>query len=325
MTAVLPETYSVRPMRVDDAELIASRSGAYTRALLGFAKHSLADVANYLRDPGFDPSTDGWVVVRADGRFAGSATAAVNSAGSRVNLEVLSEIPEVASWLIDRAVERAGAAGPGPVVVSLGIIRQDEFMPAIAASKGFTISTSIHRMRISFDGPVSRPAVPAGASVRRGAFDEATRRAAHAVLVEAFRAQPDADPRPFDEWVASRESRSTFDWSQLTTIELNGQAVAVCEFNDNFVASDNCGYIGRLAVVPSARSQGLAKYLLHDTFATHASTGRTGTILHVDTSNPTPALNLYTSTGMHPDLTSNIWQRTIHPETPPRKQPRGSN
>ena len=45
MTAVLPAGYTVRPMRLDDAAMIAERSGDYTRALLGFAKHSPEDVA----------------------------------------------------------------------------------------------------------------------------------------------------------------------------------------------------------------------------------------------------------------------------------------
>lgn len=305
------EGFTVRPMSVDDAALIAERSAVYTSALLGFAKFSAEDVANYLRDPGLDPGTDGWVVLDADGEFAGSATAMRTNDGSRVNLEVLSEIPAVAEWLLDRAVERAQAAGQGEVVLSVGVIRQDEFMAKIVAAKGFAIETSVNRMRITFDGPVKAPVVPAGAVVRRGAFDDASRRAAHAVLVEAFSTQPGADPRPYDEWAASRESRSTFDWSQLITVELAGQAVAVAECNDNFVSTDNCGYIGRLAVVPAARGKGLAKFLLYDAFATDAAAGRSGTILHVDSSNPTPAVALYTAVGMHPDLISDIWRRTI--------------
>ncbi|TCO23367.1 ribosomal protein S18 acetylase RimI-like enzyme [Kribbella steppae] len=309
------EGFDIRPITMDDAALIAERSGAYTSALLGFAKHSAEDVANYLRDPGFDPGTDGWVVLDADGEFAGSATAAANSDGSRLNLEVLSEIPAVAEWLLERAITRAEeagrAAGHGEVVLSVGVIRQDEFMPEFVAAKGFAIATSIHRMRITFDGVVEPPPVPAGAVVRRGAFDDPSRRAAHAVLVEAFSTQRGADPRPYEEWAASRESRSTFDWSQLTTVGLDGQAVAVAECNDNFISTDNCGYIGRLAVVPQARGKGLAKFLLYDAFATDAAAGRAGTMLHVDSSNPTPAVGLYTSVGMRPDLISDIWRRTI--------------
>jgi mycothiol synthase len=307
----LPDGYTVRPMRVDDAALIAEHSGAYTSALIGFAKHSVEDVANYLRDPGFDPATDGWVVTDGAGEFAGSATSAANNDRTRANLEVLSENPAIVGWLLDRAVQRAADGATGEVVLSVGVIRQDQLLPEIFTAHGFTIGTSVHRMRIDFNGDVPTPTVPDGATVRRGAFDDRSRRAAHAVLVEAFRGQAGADPRPYDEWLASRESRSTFDWSQLTTLELDGQAVAVTECNDNFVNTDNCGYIGRLAVVPSARGRGLAKFMLHDAFAVDAAAGRSGTILHVDSSNPTPAVAVYTSVGMRPDLISDIWRKTV--------------
>lgn len=315
MAAVLPPRFTVRPMRLDDAALIAEWSGAYTSALAGFAKHSLEDVTDYLRAPGFDPATDGWVVLDAGGQFAGSATAKVYRAGARVTVEAMSDVPAVAHWLLERATQRAEEAarsgGQAEVVLSTGIIRQDQFMPGIVTAHGFAVGTSTYRMRITFEGRVEPPSVPSGAIIHRGAFDDAGRRTAHAVLVEAFDGQPSALPPSYDEWLTSRESRSTFDWSQLTTVELDGQAVAVCECNDNFVRTENCGYIGRLAVVPRARGQGIAKFLLHDTFATDSAAGRTGTILHVDNSNPTPAVLLYTAVGMRPDLISDIWRRTI--------------
>jgi ribosomal protein S18 acetylase RimI-like enzyme len=219
------------------------------------------------------------------------------------------------AWLLDRATRRATevaqAAGRAGVVLSVAVIRQDEFLREIVAAHGFEIGTSVHRMRITFDGPVPPPAVPDGAAVRRGAFDEPSRRAAHAVLIEAFRGQPSALPRPFEEWAASRESRSTFDWSMMTVVELDGQPVAVTECNDNFVSTDNCGYVGRLAVIEEARGRGLAKFLLQNAFAVDAAAGRSGTILHVDSSNPTPAVALYTGVGMRPDLISDIWRRTV--------------
>src|SRR3954471_17485889 len=97
----------------------------------------------------------------------------------------------------------------------------------------------------------------------------------------------------------------------VTIVELDGQPVGVTECNDNFVSTDNCGYVGRLAVVPSARGRGLAKFLLHDAFAVDAAAGRSGTILHVDSSNPTPAVALYTAVGMKPDLISDIWRKSV--------------
>ncbi len=55
----------------------------------------------------------------------------------------------------------------------------------------------------------------------------------------------------------------------------------------------------------------LAKYLLYDAFAQDAAAGRTGTILHVDTNNPTQALRLYQSVGMTPTLTQAGYRRTL--------------
>ncbi|HWD78624.1 MAG TPA: GNAT family N-acetyltransferase, partial [Kribbella sp.] len=271
--------------------------------------------------------TDGWVVFGPDG-FAGSATAVPITGGSHVNVDILSPNPAVLDWLLQQAEQRAAASrsatppktpsrvpsvGLCEVVVRVGVIRQDALLPAVLAARGYAIGTAVHRMRIDFDGPVPVPVTPDGVVVRRGAQHETSRRAAHAVLMEAFAEQPGTLPRPYDEWVTSRESRSTFDWSQVTIVELDGQAVGMTECNHNFVSTDNCGYVGRLAVVPAARGRGLAKYLLRNAFAVDSAAGRSGTILHVDTNNPTPAVALYTGVGMRPDLISDIWQRTIRP------------
>jgi ribosomal protein S18 acetylase RimI-like enzyme len=148
-------------------------------------------------------------------------------------------------------------------------------------------------------------------TVHRGAVDETIRRAGHQVITESFATQPDAIPHPYDEWVVSRESRSTYDWSCLTVLELDGRPVAVREWDRNFVNSDNCGYIGRIGVMPEARGRGLAKYLLKDQFALDAAAGLAGTLLHVDTSNPTPAVALYRAVGMRPDLVNDVWSRTL--------------
>jgi GNAT superfamily N-acetyltransferase len=298
-------------MRQEDAAVIAERSGAYTATLLGFAKHSPEDVANYLRDPGINLDTDAWVVLGPDGEFAGSATAVPITDGTHLNVDILSEHPAVLGWLLDQIERRAAEVASPEVVVRVGVIREDDRLAGVLAERGFKVGTSTHRMRITFDGPVPPPAVPDGIVVRRGAPDEASRRAAHAVLMEAFADQPGTLPRPFEDWAASRESRSTFDWSQVTVAELDGQPVGMTECNDNFVSTDNCGYVGRLGVVPAARGRGLAKFLLRNAFAVDSAAGRSGTILHVDAGNPTPAVALYTGAGMRPDLVSDVWTRTI--------------
>jgi hypothetical protein len=50
---------------------------------------------------------------------------------------------------------------------------------------------------------------------------------------------------------------------------------------------------------------------LSEPFALDAAAGRSGTILHVDTNNPTPALGLYLSVGMRATLVIDVWRRKV--------------
>jgi ribosomal protein S18 acetylase RimI-like enzyme len=111
--------------------------------------------------------------------------------------------------------------------------------------------------------------------------------------------------------VKQRESRSTFHWSKLTVLELDGRPVGVRECDDNYLTTEHCGYIGRLGVITAARGRGLAKYLLRDAFALDSAAGLSGTILHVDTGNPTPAVAVYESVGMRADIINDIWRKVI--------------
>ena len=130
-------------------------------------------------------------------------------------------------------------------------------------------------------------------------------------MIDSFRGQFGYVPRPHEEWVEAREAQAAFDWSQLTVLEVNHRAVAIRECNDAYVESDNCGYIGMLGVVERFRGRGLATFLLDDAFALDAAAGRSGTILNVDTNNPTQALRLYQSVGMTPTLVEDGWRRTL--------------
>jgi ribosomal protein S18 acetylase RimI-like enzyme len=317
---------TVRPIELSDVPAIHAQTAAYTSAVLGFAKHGLDDVESYLHDPAMDLATDSWLVF--DGaELVGNATANPASE-SRVHLDVVAADPAVAAWLLDTATNRAveqcrvieqgraagehgKAAGERTVMVGLGILRDDRMMPPLAADRGFAVETSVHRMEIRHTTALESPAVPDGVVIRRGAFDDATRRAAHMVIAESFADQPDATPRPYEEWLLSRERRPTFDWSQLTTLEVDGKAVAIRECNDNFVRSEGCGYIGRLGVLREARGRGLATFLLRDAFALDAAAGLTGTILHVDSSNPTPARQLYLGVGMRSTVITDAWRKLL--------------
>ncbi|WP_020387206.1 GNAT family N-acetyltransferase [Kribbella catacumbae] len=310
----LPAGAMVRPMRLDDSAAIQAHLAGHSVSLIGIHQYSPEGVANFLRDPALNLDTDTWLVSIGD-QVVG--TAATVQASDRAGIEVTSADRAVADWLlgtaIEHATERAREAGQTELKVSLGILRSDRQLAELAELHGLALDTSTDRMKIEHTAPVEPPAVPAGVTVHRGASDETTRRAGHQVIAESFADQPGSTPRPYDDWVESRESRSTFDWSGLTVLELAGRPVAVREWDRNFVSSDNCGYIGRIGVLAEARGRGLAKFLLRDQFALDSAAGLAGTLLHVDTSNPTPAVGLYLSVGMRTDIVTDIYRARLRP------------
>lgn len=78
--------------------------------------------------------------------------------------------------------------------------------------------------------------------------------------------------------------------------------------SDHFVDGEDCGYVTTVAVVPEARSRGLAKLLLLQAFIDDYRRVRRGTVLHVDANNVTPAVGPYRSVGMRPVLAIDVWQ-----------------
>jgi mycothiol synthase len=308
----LPERATYRPMQLDDAGVLQQYLAARSVALMGLHQYSLEGVGDFLRNPQLDLATDTWLV-SVDGTIAG--TAAVVHRPDCLGIELTSADRAVADWLFDRALDRVAEAtrdaGLGEQLVRIGVLGADELVAELAAARGFRHETSIQRMKIEHTGPLDRPVPQDGVVVRSGAPDEETRRTAYRLIVETFEGQPSASPPEYEKWVEAREARSTFSWSQLTVLELDGEPVAIREFDRNFVNSDNCGYIGRIGVLARARGRGLAKFLLRDQFAIDAAAGLSGTLLHVDSSNPTPAVGLYLSVGMRPDIVHDRWRKTL--------------
>jgi mycothiol synthase len=312
---VLPKDYAARPPEPGDAKALFEMLAAYNTAVIGFADGTVNEVADRIIEPGFERSTDGWLVLANDGRPVGYATAIGKGDGQVVGIQVWSQTPAVAAWLFEQTMRRARQTGRErghtEITVDSDIYQADEPLRALLADHDFAAATTYHRMRIDHTGPVTAPEEPTGVVVRRGAFDDATRWAAHEVILECFRGHFGFVARPHDEWIQALEAQSTFDWSQFTVLEVDGRAVAMRECNDAYVETENCGQIGALCVLEEFRGRGLGKFLLRDAFALDAAAGRAGTILDVDTNNPTPALALYLSVGMSPTLVSEGWRRVL--------------
>jgi mycothiol synthase len=311
----LPAGLTVRPPQLSDAEAILRLAVEYFTRVLGRPTVTLAEIQEALGASTFTPEQDGWLVLDGTGEVAGFGFVLLGGERRFVQLSVITPDPAVARWLLATGTERARAAsgekGNPEVTVQVGLFRADEALRDVVSAAGFEFATSFLQLRIDHSALLPLPEPPAGTNVHVGAFDESARRAAHEALTAAFEGQDSAELPPYGEWVDSHEESPFFDWSQLTLVERDGQVLAASDRNGSFVETENCGYVGRLGVRAEARGLGLAKYLLRHAFATDAAAGLAGTILHVDTSNPTPALGLYESVGMRTVEIADSWDRRL--------------
>jgi ribosomal protein S18 acetylase RimI-like enzyme len=321
----LPAGLTVRPPRLSDAETILRLATDYFTRVLGRPMVTLSEIVESLTAPTITLERDGWLVLDEDGRHGGGVGGEGRAAGFGfvllggdrrfVQVSMVSADPAVAGWLLatgsERARELGGENGYPEVIVEVGNFRADETRREVVSGQGFEFATSYQQMRIDHSGPVPLPEPPAGTTVLTGAFDEPARRAFHTMMSAAFEGQGNAAVSPYDEWLETHQKRVNFEWSQLTTVERDGVILVASDCNHDFVETDNCGYVGRLGVIPQARGLGLAKYLLRRAFATDAAAGLDGTMLHVDTKNPTPALGLYESVGMRTVEIADVYHRKL--------------
>lgn len=313
-THTIPDGYTVRSPNRADAEAIQELVAAYNIPIVGFADCTVDDVRDELAEPGWDPERDGWLAFDGAERLVGYGWAHARDGSDEIPFDVIATDPVAAEWLLDRSCDRARemgrAQGFDAVKVDKGIYREEVSMRSRLEARGFAAVTTFQRMRIDHDGPVPTPEPPAGLTIRE-ATDDDTRRVAYEVDKAAFADHFGFVPKRYDEWIELREVKSTFDWPQLVVAELDGQPVAICECNDQFVEDDDCGYVSVLGTLPEARGRGVATYLLRRSFAADAAAGRAGTVLHVDSNNTTPAVGLYESVGMRSVLIVDVWRRTL--------------
>jgi ribosomal protein S18 acetylase RimI-like enzyme len=315
MTVDLVDGHALSRPTPADANEIYAFIAAYDTAVLGAPDVALADVVDDLASPEFDLTRDGWLVRDADGLLAGHAM--VHSKGgsdiflAEVNTPVDAD-PSVVDFLWTavqaRAGELAATLGHPGGLVDVGIHRDDDAKRAIADKYGFTPSTSFHRLRIDFDGPVAAVSPPPGVTLHDGSSDRA-RREAHLIHDEAFAEHFGFVAVPYDSWFAHHDSASTNDWGQLQVARVDDEPAGVVIGSDLFVSDEECGYVATLGVRSAFRGRGLGRLLLLTAFAADAARGRKGTILHVDANNVTPALGLYTSAGMRTVMVIDAWQR----------------
>ena len=327
-TPPLPDGTTWRRATPDDAgaifELVAERN----TSVVGFADITMDDIVDELDEPGFDRERDGWLVHGDDGRLLGWGWAFGRSAGPGMHVDVYWRDVEVARWLfgmvLARAAEMAATEAtttPRSTWACTGSTRTSGPSWSSTASRRPPASTACASTTTA---PVRSRSCPRAS---RSGSARATRSSAGPPTpsIRPPSRRTTASPRRSSSaWREAFEASSTHDWAQLQVLLVDGEPAGLLVGNDQFVGDEDCGYVRIVGVLDQYRGRGLARLLLERAFARDAAAGRAGTLLHVDTANTTPALDLYLSVGMRAVLAIDMWHRDLPAAASPARARRGA-
>ena len=328
MTYQLPDGFTSRPARTDDAPCVAALWNNRSEATRGERFSTPERVLKNWDHPKFDLSTDSRLVFAPDGALIGYAHVRDVKdppvdvfAGYSVHPDY-----DKAEWLwddlfswLDTEARRVIPKAPEDARIALvaGTSEQDVTNQREMERHGFEYSRTFHRMAISFCEPALPVHFPDGYAVRPvvpGEDDiELT-----TVYREAFADHYGIIRQPFktdlEEWRQLMQE-DAFDaglWHIAYAIE-DGAIVGFCVCHTQAPGDPERALINDVGVRPAWRRRGIGRALLLHAFAEFAACGIHSALLNVDSENRTGAPALYERVGMSPVYASHTYVKELRP------------
>ena len=227
-----------------------------------------------------------------DGRIAANATFGVHGGAAHIRGIVDAKGRGIGTEIVARG--EAFAKAQGLAKVHAGFPEPDAAARALFESRGYREVRRFWEMAIELE---QEPAVP---TLRDGLvleeLGESDTRPFYDALNDAFAEHWEWHPMPYDEWLELRRGQHHDEHGPLWFAVRDGDEIAAVTRNE---LRSNEGYVGAIGVRPAWRGQGLAKVLLHRTFAEFWRRGLPRITLDVDAQNETGATQLYERVGMH--------------------------
>jgi mycothiol synthase len=300
----------LRAPTLADAEAIAATFNDVSLALYRSTEVSADDVRLWLEAPDFDLDRDAVVAEAEDGVVIGYGDLSDPSRVGRliwIDAQVRSGAREVATALLDelepRAQERLAPDGRLKAYVA----ERNTELAAVFEARGFAVVRHSFRMEADLSSEPTEPEWPEGISVREfrpGKDDERV----YEVQEETFADQVDHEPLDYEEW-RHWSFREPFDPDLWFLAEAGDELAAILLAWSERGGDETLGWVSVLGVRRPWRRRGLGRALLLHSFRALRAKGKPRAGLGVDGSNPTGAVQLYESVGMHVARRFDHWEK----------------
>jgi mycothiol synthase len=307
---------------MDDMPGALALANACSQEMIGADEFSLDDYHNSWSDPAHDLAADTRIAQTADGMIVGS-------------VELWNNAPFIGCWiwacvrpafreqgigtaLMDWAEERARVAlerAPDGARVVLETFAISSHQPAIALlrERGYSAVHSRLSMSRDLDGDLPKPSWPAGITIctMQAGQELALYRAKNEAFRDHWGHIEEPEQQGFAAWQHRRINDSSYDPS-LWFLAMDGDEIAgfsMCQLKTS--EDPAMGWVNSLGVRRPWRRRGLARALLHHSFAELHRRGQSRIGLDVDANSLTGATQLYEQAGMRTIRQTSFFEKEL--------------
>ena len=325
MKTKLPQGYTIRGAKMDDAETAVNLMNEFSQHYLGMAEAPLEVIRNEWVSPGFDPANDIRLVFDRDGEAIGYVEVwdtgnppvhpwvwwcvRPENLGNGIGPCLLEWAEERARKAIPRCPEGARVAfrSGADSVITLA-------KAAMEANGMFNIRHSF-QMRIEMETPPPEAVWPEGIQLKVFDLDQDDLAAVYRADMDAFRDHFGFVESPFEEgferfayFMTSEEAYAPGLWF----LAMDGdQIVGICLNRRHSYEDPEVGWVNTLGVLRPWRKRGIGLALLQHSFCEFYRRGYRKVGLGVDAENLTGALRLYQKAGMHIHRQFDLYEKEL--------------
>jgi mycothiol synthase len=300
-------TVELRAPTLDDLQALTDLINRDANELYGEDEESVESMRMWLTGPTLRPETDIRVAV-ANWSFRGYVDVdpdpePIYWADLRVPPSEEDEVRvALYDWVEGRARERQGE------LLRFHTASVDDQTKRLLEARQYRVIRHFYRMRIDFDGSLTKPEWPEGMSVRNATREDA--RLAYDVHQESFEDHWEHERMPFEVWAHHMLREGLFDSKLWFLVERDNDmtAIAICREHE---AEKGLGWISVVGVRKPWRRQGLGRALLLQCFHEFRRRGFHAAALGVDGESLTGANRLYESAGMRVVRRSDVYEKAL--------------